>query len=137
MPSFKMLSITSEADLFALKKKIIKSCLLWFGSRIAHYKAGWPPPPAEFLTMESRLLPFNCSSYKTCPAGCWSPPPHIHTHCKVCEEGKAEQGAENTQTKRQCYQNAALNMSANLEDPAVATGLENVSPHSISQEGQH
>ena len=33
------------------------------------------------------------------------------------------------------YQGIAFNMSANLEDPAVATGLEKVSPHSASQEG--
>ena len=29
----------------------------------------------------------------------------------------------------------AFNMSANLEHPAVATGLEKVNPHPISQEG--
>ena len=28
-------------------------------------------------------------------------------------------------------------MSANLEDPAVATGLEKVNPHQNSQEGQY
>ena len=28
-------------------------------------------------------------------------------------------------------------MSTNLEDPAVATGLEKVNPHPNSQEGQH
>ena len=33
------------------------------------------------------------------------------------------------------HQSVALNMSANLEDPAVATGLEKVNPHSNSQEG--
>ena len=32
---------------------------------------------------------------------------------------------------------ALLNMSANLENPAVATGLEKVSFHSNSQEGQY
>ena len=31
----------------------------------------------------------------------------------------------------------ALNMSANLENPAVATGLEKVNLHSNSQEGQY
>ena len=30
----------------------------------------------------------------------------------------------------------AFNMSANLEDPAVAIGLEKVNPHANSQEGQ-
>ena len=33
------------------------------------------------------------------------------------------------------YQSAALNQSANLENPAVATGLEKVSPHYTSQGG--
>ena len=33
------------------------------------------------------------------------------------------------------YQRAALNKSANLENPAVATGLGKVSPHPNSQEG--
>ena len=33
------------------------------------------------------------------------------------------------------YQSAALNKSANLENPEVATGLEKVSPHPNSQEG--
>ena len=33
------------------------------------------------------------------------------------------------------YQSAALNQSANLENPAVATGLEKVSPHPNPQEG--
>ena len=32
--------------------------------------------------------------------------------------------------KRQCYESAALNMPANLANPAVATGLEKVSFHS-------
>ena len=31
----------------------------------------------------------------------------------------------------------AFNTSANLEDPAVATGLEKVNPHPSSQEGQY
>ena len=31
----------------------------------------------------------------------------------------------------------AFNMSANLEDPAVAIGLEKISPHPISQEGYY
>ena len=31
----------------------------------------------------------------------------------------------------------ALNMSANLEDLAVATGLEKVNPHPSSQEGKY
>ena len=35
------------------------------------------------------------------------------------------------------YQSAALNKSANLENPAVATGLEKVSPHPNSQEEQY
>ena len=38
-------------------------------------------------------------------------------------------------SKGRCYQSVALNMSANLKDPAVATGLEKVNPHSNSQEG--
>ena len=33
------------------------------------------------------------------------------------------------------HQGAAFSMSANLEDPAMATGLEKVSPHPNSQEG--
>ena len=33
-------------------------------------------------------------------------------------------------TKRRCYENAALNMPANLENSAVSTRLENVSFHS-------
>ena len=32
-------------------------------------------------------------------------------------------------------QGVELNVSANLEDPAVATGLEKLDPHSNSQEG--
>ena len=32
---------------------------------------------------------------------------------------------------------AALNMPANLENPEVATGLQKVSPHPSSQEGQY
>ena len=35
------------------------------------------------------------------------------------------------------YQNAALNMSANEENPAVATGLKKVNPHPNSQEEQY
>ena len=38
--------------------------------------------------------------------------------------------------KRWCCESAALNMSANLEISAVATGLEKVSFHSNSKEGQ-
>ena len=34
-----------------------------------------------------------------------------------------------------CHQGFAFIMSANLEDPAVATGLEKVNPHANSQEG--
>ena len=34
-----------------------------------------------------------------------------------------------------CHQGFAFIMSANLEDPAVATGLEKVNPHPNSQEG--
>ena len=33
-----------------------------------------------------------------------------------------------------CLQGVAFNMSANLEDPAVATGLEKVNSHPSSQE---
>ena len=33
-----------------------------------------------------------------------------------------------------CYQDVAFNMSSNLEDPAVARGLEKVNPHLNSQE---
>ena len=36
--------------------------------------------------------------------------------------------------KRWCCQSVTLSMSANLEDPVVATGLEKVNPHSNSQE---
>ena len=35
----------------------------------------------------------------------------------------------------QCYQSAALDMSANLENPAMAIGLEKVNPHPSPQEG--
>ena len=38
--------------------------------------------------------------------------------------------------KRWCCESAALNMPANLENPAVATRLENVSFHSHSKERQ-
>ena len=38
--------------------------------------------------------------------------------------------------KKQCWENAALNMLANLETSAVATGLENVSFHSNLKESQ-
>ena len=38
---------------------------------------------------------------------------------------------------RWCFQSVALNMSANLEDPAVAIGLEKVNPYPTSQEGQY
>ena len=38
--------------------------------------------------------------------------------------------------KRWCCESAALNMSANLENSAVATGLEKVSFHSNPKEGQ-
>ena len=38
--------------------------------------------------------------------------------------------------KRWCYESAALNMPANLENSAVATGLEKVSFHSNSKERQ-
>ena len=34
-----------------------------------------------------------------------------------------------------CYQRVAVNMSANLEDPAVVMGLENVNLNPSSQEG--
>ena len=37
--------------------------------------------------------------------------------------------------KRWCHENAALNMPANVKNSAVATGLENVSFHSSSEEG--
>ena len=36
-----------------------------------------------------------------------------------------------------CHQGVALNMSANLEDPGVATGLEKVNPHPNSQEEEY
>ena len=36
--------------------------------------------------------------------------------------------------KEWCYQDVSFNMSTNLEDPAVATGLERVNPHPSSQE---
>ena len=39
--------------------------------------------------------------------------------------------------KRWCYQSVAVNMSANLEDTAVSTGLEKVNPHPNYQEGQY
>jgi len=39
--------------------------------------------------------------------------------------------------KKRCYKSAALNVSANLENPAVATGLEKVNRHPNSQEGQY
>ena len=39
--------------------------------------------------------------------------------------------------KRQYYQSVALFMSANLEDPAVATGLEKVNLYPNSQEGKY
>ena len=38
--------------------------------------------------------------------------------------------------KRWCYESAALNMTVNLENSAVATGLEKVSFHSNSKERQ-
>ena len=38
--------------------------------------------------------------------------------------------------KRRCCENAALNMPANLENSAVATGLEKVSFHSSPKERQ-
>ena len=37
--------------------------------------------------------------------------------------------------KRLCYQSVALNMSANLEDPEVATGLEKVNPYPNPKKG--
>ena len=43
--------------------------------------------------------------------------------------------AELSKTLSWCYQSVALNMSPNLEDPAVATGLEKINPHPNSQEG--
>ena len=39
--------------------------------------------------------------------------------------------------KRQCCENPALNIPANLENSAVATGLENVSFHSNPEEKQY
>ena len=36
--------------------------------------------------------------------------------------------------KGHCHQSVVFNMSANLEDPAVATELEKVNPHPSSQE---
>ena len=36
-----------------------------------------------------------------------------------------------------CLQGVAFNMSANLKDPAVATGLEKVNPHLNYQEEQN
>ena len=38
--------------------------------------------------------------------------------------------------ERQCYETAALNMPANLENSAVAIGLEEISFHSNSKERQ-
>ena len=38
---------------------------------------------------------------------------------------------------RWCYQSAALNMPANLEDSVVAKGLEKLNFHPNSQEGQY
>ena len=38
------------------------------------------------------------------------------------------------QISKGCHQGVAFDMSANLEDPAVATGLEKVNPHPNSQE---
>ena len=40
-------------------------------------------------------------------------------------------------SKKMMLLNAALNMSANLENPAVATALEKLSFHHNSQEGQY
>ena len=42
-----------------------------------------------------------------------------------------------TVLKSWCYQSAALNISAYLENPPVTTGLEKVNPHPNSQEGQY
>ena len=39
--------------------------------------------------------------------------------------------------KDDAYESAALNMPANLENPAVATGLEKVNLHPNFQEGQY
>ena len=39
--------------------------------------------------------------------------------------------------RRWCCQSVALNMSTNLEDPAVDTGLEKVNPHPNSQDEQY
>ena len=36
-----------------------------------------------------------------------------------------------------CHQGFAFTMSANLEDPAVTTGLEKVSPHTNSQKRKY
>ena len=36
-----------------------------------------------------------------------------------------------------CYQRDALNVSVNMEDPSVATGLEKVNPHPNSQDRQY
>ena len=38
-------------------------------------------------------------------------------------------------SKGGCHQGVAFNMSANLEEPAVATELEKVNPHLNSQAG--
>ena len=38
-------------------------------------------------------------------------------------------------SKVECYKSAAFNMPENLENSAVATGLENVSFHSNPKEG--
>ena len=45
--------------------------------------------------------------------------------------------AELLKILRWCYQSAALNMPANLEDSVVAKGLEKFNPHPNSQEGQY
>ena len=48
-------------------------------------------------------------------------------------DGNSSRGIQNPQGG--CHQGVAFNMSANLEDPAVATGLKKVNPHPSSQEG--
>ena len=59
---------------------------------------------------------------------------HLEPDILVCEVKWTLESITTNKAERRCCESAALNMPANLENSAVATGLEKVSFHSNPKE---
>ena len=108
-----------------------------------HWRRNWQPTPV-FLPGESQgrrdLVGYSPRVVNS----------HTHTHnmftnklgfffnkLDVQQARKMHLSVLIVHPKRRCWERAALNMSANLENSAVAIGLEKVSFHSNPKERQY